>query len=104
MLSRLQCTVVTADTREGALDLLAQRAFDLVLMDCQLTGIDGWEETRQLLRLPGREGVPVVALTASATRDDLERSRQAGMRHTLTKPLVFTQMCQVVASLAPVRP
>jgi two-component system, sensor histidine kinase len=96
MLSRVRCRVTTAETGEAALALLATTPFDVVLMDCQLPGISGWEATERLHSLPGCEALPVIALTASASHADAERSRTAGMLEVLTKPLAFTELCRVL--------
>ncbi len=100
MLSKVHCRVSTADTGEAALALFATHDFDVVLMDCQLPGISGWEATERLHALPGRSQVPVIALTASASHADAERSRRAGMREVLTKPLAFSELCRVLQPFA----
>jgi CheY-like chemotaxis protein len=105
MLRRLHCQVVTAETGEAAVALPSARRFDLVLMDCQLPGIDGWEATRRVHAIPGREGLPIIALTASASRADVERCHEAGMVQVLAKPLVFADLCRALEPLdAPASP
>ncbi|RME76135.1 MAG: response regulator [Planctomycetota bacterium] len=78
---------VAADGRE-ALERLAAGRYDLVLMDCQMPGVDGFEATR---RLRAREGdgprTPVVAMTAHTGEEDRRRCLAAGMDGFLTKPL-----------------
>jgi signal transduction histidine kinase/CheY-like chemotaxis protein len=99
MLQRLHCQVVTAETGEAAVALASARPFDLVLMDCQLPGIDGWEATRRVHAIPGRERLPIIALTASASRADVERCHEAGMAQVLAKPLVFADLCRALEPL-----
>lgn len=87
---------VTANGQE-ALDALAGRVFDLVLMDVQMPGMDGLEATRRIrsgalaLRAsaPGRtpSDVPIIAMTAFAMKGDRERCLAAGMNDYLSKPL-----------------
>ena len=70
-----------------ALEALADEEFDLVLMDCQMPHLDGYETTDRIRRLPGRAGkVPIVALTAHAIREELDRCMAVGMNDYITKP------------------
>jgi CheY-like chemotaxis protein len=79
--------VTLARQGEEALKLLRQHDFDLVLMDCNMPLMDGYETTRQI-RLDGRHGnLPVIALTANALPEERERCLHAGMSDYLSKPL-----------------
>lgn len=64
-------------------------AFDVVLMDIMMPGIDGYEATRRIraLERPDAATVPIVAMSANAFADDRARSREAGMNEHLAKPL-----------------
>jgi signal transduction histidine kinase/CheY-like chemotaxis protein len=64
------------------------REYALVLMDCQMPVMDGYEATIAIRKLGGRSGkVPIVALTASAMREELDRCLAVGMNDVLPKPL-----------------
>lgn len=100
LLRRTRCEVVTASSGEEALERAAAATPDLVLMDCHLPGIDGWEATRRLHALPGAVAVPVIALTASAAPADVERCLDAGMTGVLAKPILFGELCRVLSPYA----
>jgi PAS domain S-box-containing protein len=89
MLERLGHAAVSVGNGLEALNELRRIPYDLVLMDCQMPEMDGYEATR-LLR--GGSGVldpkvPVVAMTANALRGDRERCLEAGMDDYLSKPV-----------------
>jgi CheY-like chemotaxis protein len=91
ILQRLGCEVTIVETGLAVLDTWASHAFDVVLMDCHMPGMDGFEATRRI-RSESREGgeVPIIALTASALPADREQALLAGMSDFLTKP-IFTR-------------
>lgn len=88
MLERLGCQVSLAESGEQALQAVRQEAFDLVLMDVQMPGMDGLETVRRLRELGGWPAqVPVVAMTAGGPGAEQARCLAAGMSDYLTKPL-----------------
>ncbi len=88
-LERMGCEVVAAAGGEEALCILEEQTFDLVLMDCQMPGLDGLETTRRIRAREAQRGegpLPVIAVTAYAQPADQSRCLSAGMDDVLTKP------------------
>ena len=86
MLGKLGCEVIVAAHGGEALDQLEQSEFDLVLMDCNMPVMDGYEASRQIRRSGRWPQLPIVALTANAMSEERERCRAAGMSDYLAKP------------------
>ncbi len=89
MLARAGLTVETVSDGEQAVERTAGRRYDLVLMDCQMPGMDGFEATRRIRAREQNAGQPpqrIVALTANALEGDRQRSLEAGMNDHLAKP------------------
>jgi signal transduction histidine kinase len=82
---------------QQALEAVQQRAYALVLMDCHMPVMDGFEATERIRALQGEVGrVPIVALTASAMPDELAACRRVGMNCVLAKPVTFAGLCEVL--------
>jgi signal transduction histidine kinase/CheY-like chemotaxis protein len=97
MLVKRGLVVHTAGNGRLALEALAGNTFDLVLMDCQMPEMDGFEATgaiRRENRSPRR--IPIVALTANAMASDRARCLEAGMDDYLTKPLDTNELDRVL--------
>ena len=91
MLLKFQLSPDFADNGQQALDLMAKQTYDLVLMDCQMPVIDGYEATRIYRGQEFQAGLglrtPIVALTAHATAAAQETCLNAGMDDYLSKPI-----------------
>jgi CheY-like chemotaxis protein len=97
---------IAANGRE-AIETLAQRPFDVVLMDVQMPVMGGFEATaaiREREQAHGLARIPIVAMTAHAMKGDRERCLAAGMDEYLTKPLDSRRLCAVVEAIADARP
>jgi PAS domain S-box-containing protein len=85
---------------DSAVEAAASGAYDAVLMDVRMPGLDGYEATRRIRALPGTAGrVRILALTASAMPGDVQRSMAVGMDAHLTKPVDRAGLLGAVAAL-----
>ena len=100
LLTALGCRVLLADSGEAALAMLDREPPDLVLMDCEMPGMDGCETTRRILSDAGWSKVPVVALTAHLFEAERDRCLEAGMREVATKPISRTALAELLARYA----
>jgi signal transduction histidine kinase/ActR/RegA family two-component response regulator len=108
-LSNLGLSVTRVEDGEQALRRLCQldRAYDLVLMDCQMPMLDGLEATRRLRLWEQEQGqapITVIALTANALTGDRERCMAAGMNDHLAKPFRQDELMAVLRPHLPVKP
>lgn len=92
--------VQQAEHGQAALEQLqvCGNAVDLVLMDVQMPGMDGYETTRRLRRLPGLAGLPVVALTADGLQQQ-DEARNAGMDAFVAKPFDVDELLALILRL-----
>ena len=88
MLERLGCRVVIANNGRESLQLVVREHFDLVLMDCHMPEMDGYEATAQIRKLEGdNPQLPIVAMTANVQKGEAEKCLAVGMDDYLAKPL-----------------
>jgi len=96
--SRLGVVVTAVENGQEALDELARGAYDIVLMDCQMPVMDGYEATRAIREREGADGArtPIVAVTANAMREDIDRCREAGMDDFVAKPVTLAALAEAI--------
>ena len=106
MLAKLGCEIATVANGREALDAHRRTPFDLILMDCHMPEMDGYEATRAIRDLE-KEGllpkVPVIALTAAAMEGDRERCLEADMNDYLSKPVRAPDVAKMLERWAPSR-
>jgi CheY-like chemotaxis protein len=89
--------VLTAGDAQETLACLGQHRPDLVLMDLQLPGVDGFELTRLVRERPATAQVPVIAVTSFAMSGDKDRALQAGCDSYVAKPIDTRALPSLVA-------
>ena len=104
MLGKLGCEVVVAAHGAEALDQLEFHDFDMVLMDCNMPVMDGYEASRQIRQSGRWPQLPIVALTANAMSEERERCRAAGMSDYLAKPFRREELAALLDQWVPVTP
>ncbi|MBP6850598.1 MAG: response regulator [Rhodoferax sp.] len=101
MMLAMDCKVTQAHDGAQALAAALTRDIDLVLMDCQMPVMDGFEATRRIRAWeqdqPGRPRLPIVALTANALAGDREACLAAGMDDYLVKPVSSSRLAETLA-------
>ena len=105
MLETFGVTCAVASSGAQAISLVQADDFDLVLMDCQMHGMDGFEATRRIRdweRSGARAGrLPIVALTANVMPGDREACLAAGMDDYLAKPIAIARLAEMLARHLP---
>ena len=105
MLESLGCSVTVAQNGREVVDCVKKTRYDIILMDCQMPDMDGFEATR-LIRTweseldsgTARQPIPIVALTAHATPGDRAHCLASGMSDYLSKPFTMEQLQRMVTS------
>jgi len=94
LMAALGFEVVTAANGALAIEAIERQAFDLVLMDCQMPVMDGYDATRAIRKLESgtRRRTPVIAVTAYALDGDREKCLAAGMDDFLAKPYALSDL------------
>ncbi|MEG4323883.1 PAS domain S-box protein [Microcoleus sp. herbarium5] len=104
----LGCTADVANNGAEALSMVAQKKYDIVLMDCQMPVLDGYEATRELRRreatnaaagsMEPHQKTVVIAMTANALKGDREKCLAAGMDDYISKPIAIEKLKSVLAN------
>lgn len=98
MLERLGCRVDLADNGEVALELLSDKLYDIILMDIQMPGMDGYEATVEIRKLDNKKSsIPIIAMTAIDHEKDIKRCLDEGMNDFLSKPFKLNALKDMLA-------
>jgi two-component system cell cycle response regulator DivK len=85
-------SLVEAKDADEALGVINNSRPDLILMDINMPGVDGYTLTTRIKTMPGFERVPILAITANVMRGDRERTLQAGCDGYIQKPIDIDQL------------
>ena len=103
MLDALGCEATVCINGQEVLQTLGQQHnFDLILMDCEMPVLDGYETTRRIRKREEQDGtghLPIIALTSHALDQDRERALDSGMDDYLSKPFKLKELAQVLQPL-----
>lgn len=98
VLNRLRCKAQIAEDGEQAVQAVAKESFDLVLMDCSMPNMDGFEATQQIRAHAGKASqVPILAMTAGILSVNQERCLDAGMNGCILKPFQEDQLIHAIS-------
>ncbi len=93
LLSKLGCTTKVANNGAEAIERLQDEKFDLILMDCMMPELDGYEATRRIRATDNDYAkIPIIAFTANAMQSDQQACTDAGMDDFLDKPVTLARM------------
>jgi signal transduction histidine kinase/CheY-like chemotaxis protein len=100
VLEDMQCTYQIASNGKEAISWLQKEKFDLVLMDCMMPVMDGFEATKNICRMKDKhelpKTMPVIALTANAMKGDAQKCFEAGMDDYLSKPVRKAELATII--------
>lgn len=94
--TKSQIELISADHGQAGLKLAIEQKPDLILLDLNLPGLDGFEIKNKLSQHSNTADIPVIAITANAMPSDIEKGKQAGFSHYLTKPLNVRQLYEAM--------
>ncbi|WNR43439.1 response regulator [Paenibacillus roseipurpureus] len=99
--SMFDCRIQIAGSGFDALHDLALHAYDVILMDIHLPGLDGIETTKRIRQEPLWRHIPIIAITADSTSDNRIACMEAGMTEMISKPIIPERLLTVILEVIP---
>jgi two-component system cell cycle response regulator DivK len=101
LLSATDYEIIEAESGEQALEAVARQRPDLILMDIQLPGMDGYEATRQIKADPTLRSITIIAVTSYALSGEEQKARAAGCDEYVPKPYSPRQLLAKIRQYLP---
>ena len=104
LLAKTNVKIDEAEDGQTALEMFSkspEKHYDLIFMDIQMPVKDGYEATREIRALPRKDAdtIPIIAMTANAYREDIEKALLSGMTNHLSKPIEVLTMLKLISEL-----
>ena len=99
ILSRLGINAVIVENGQLAVERVQEEAFDVILMDCQMPVLDGYEATKQILAMPQFSNLPIIALTADVDTRSKEKALATGFVKHLAKPINIKELTESLTAV-----
>ena len=101
MLSKIGLIVDTVASGLEAIQNTKSKQYDLILMDCHMPTMDGWETTKEIRKNKRYSITPIIALSADLMKESISKSLESGMNDYLTKPIImkdlYKKLCQHIS-------
>ncbi len=97
ILTKAGHSVEIAENGKIAVDRVRNGSFDIVLMDCQMPEMDGFQATTEIRKFKPKDELPIIALTANALKGDRERCLEIGMNDYATKPVTVERVGELIS-------
>ena len=88
--------MLSAPTAELGIEIAKNKRPDIIVLDINLPGMDGLEALKRLQKLDETKDIPVLALSAAATKKDVEKGMKAGFLRYLTKPMQVVEVADSI--------
>lgn len=98
MLSQYTFQIKTANSGQAALDAVAERIPDLILLDLMMPGIDGFEVIQRLRANDDTKDIPIIILSALNSEQDIARGFQLGANDYINKPIIMEKLVSSVTT------
>jgi len=101
-LEKLGCKATRSTDGYSAIDEIEKNRYDMIFIDVQMPGINGYETTKRIRELSSCKQIPIIAMTANAMKQDEKRCYDAGMNFFLSKPIEFKKIPSILDQIGTV--